>query len=271
MLMGPRPDYRETAQAWDVVARVKYKAEFQDHIAFLRSGQHNLLQPEAEILRELLPGAHVVQLQCSHGLDALGLLNAGASSVVGVDISGEMITQAKAKAEAVGANSASFLCYDVTQLPKHLHGSADLVYTGRGSLPWVLDLEAWAQSVAGLLRPGAHVFVFEGHPLASLWDRESTDVRLRGHVGYFDLEPREDPGFPASIVRRESGTVRPRMLERHWPPGEVIDALIQVGLDIRLFREFPVLFWDQFPNWPEELKSRLPNSYAILAQRKLGR
>jgi hypothetical protein len=60
------------------------------------------------------------------------------------------------------------------------------------------------------------------------------------------------------------------MLERHWPPGEVMEALITANLDIRLFRESPVLFWDQFPHWPKELKERLPNSYAILAQPKAG-
>jgi len=262
------PSHRETALAWEIVARAKYQAEFEEHVALLSSGRSNLLPPEAEILRAFLPGAHVVQLQCSHGLDALGLLNAGAGSVLGIDISSEMIDQANAKAKALVVSSASFLCSDVTQLPTHLSATADLVYTGRGSLPWILNLEAWGRTVAALLKPGAHVFLFEGHPLASLWDRESSEARLREGVGYFDTEPREDPGFPADLVRRECASDPPRMLERHWLPGEVIEALIQAGLDIKLFREFPLLFWNQFPNWSDQLRARLPASYAILAQRK---
>ena len=90
-----KPSHAETTEAWDVVARAKYRAELEDHVAFLVSGRDNLLEPEANILRPFLRGSHVVQLQCSHGLDALGLLNAGAGSVLGVDISGEMIAQAK--------------------------------------------------------------------------------------------------------------------------------------------------------------------------------
>ena len=187
---------------------------------------------------------------------------------MGVDSSAEMIAQAKAKAQAVGADSASFMCCDVTDVPADLDGTADLVYTGRGSLPWIFDLAAWAKSVARLLKPRAHIFIFEGHPLASLWDREAEGLQLRGDVGYFDAEATEDPGFPASVVRREMGAEGPQMLERHWPPGDVMDALIAANLDIRLFREFPILFWDQFPHWPEELKGRLPNSYAILAQHR---
>ena len=266
--MAPRdPAHRETAKAWDVVARTKYQAEFDQHVELLRSGRHNLLEPEVEALTALLPGSHVVHLQCSHGLDALGLLNAGAASVLGVDISDEMIMQAKAKAAALGTTSASFICRDATDLPPELDETADLVYTGRGSLPWILDLSVWAESVRRLLKPGAHVFVFEGHPLAALWNRDADHLQLRSAAAYFSDDVTEAPGFPADVVRRKLGDARPRMLERNWRPGEVIDALISVGLSLVRFREYPVLFWDQFPRWPEELKERVPNSYSILARR----
>lgn len=266
--MAPQdPAHRETAKAWDVVARTKYQAEFDHHIELLRSGHHNLLEPEVEALTALLPGSHVVHLQCSHGLDALGLLNAGAASVLGVDISDEMIMQAKAKAAALGTASASFVCSDATDLPPELAETADLVYTGRGSLPWILDLSVWAEAVRRLLKPGAHVFVFEGHPLAALWNREADHLELRSGAAYFSDDVTEARGFPADVVRRELGDARPRMLERNWRPGEVIDAVISVGLSLVQFREYPVLFWDQFPRWPEELRERVPNSYSILARR----
>ena len=267
--MNPRdPSHRETAEAWDVVARARYREEFADHVAHLRAGRHDLLEPEAEVLLPLLPGAHVVHLQCSHGLDALGLLNAGAASVLGVDISGEMIAQARATAEAVGARSASFLRCDVVELPTALAGTADLVYTGKGSLPWILDLGAWGHSVARLLRPRGHIFLFEGHPLAALWDREADGLQIRDDASYFETEATEHPGFPARVVRNETGSDRPRMMERFWRPGEVMDSLIPAGLTIRMFREDPLLYWEQFPHWPEELRERLPNSYAILARRR---
>ncbi len=258
--------HRETAEAWDVVARAKYDAEFQEHVEFLRSGRHNLLEVERELIGTALTGSHAVHLQCSHGLDSLGLLNAGASSVLGIDISEEMIRQARAKAAAVGAQSAEFLCADVTDLPSELISIADLVYTGRGSLPWVLDLEAWSESVSRLLCPNGLLFIFEGHPLDALWERETEKLVLRPHVGYFDDTADESPGFPADVVARECGADRPRMLERQWRPGEVIEALLARGLELEGFREYPVMFWNQFPRWPIDLKNRLPHTYSILAR-----
>lgn len=253
----------ETAEAWNVVARAKYRGEFQTHVELLRSGRHDLLDVEVELLGELLPGADVVHLQCSHGFEGLGLLNAGAASLLGIDASEEMIRQARAKAAALGMETAEFLQSDVVDLPPQLTAIADLVYTGRGSLPWIMDLEGWARSIVRLLRPGGHLFVLEGHPLNELWEREANRLVLRADIGYFDDIPREAPGFPASVVAREVQGDRPRMLERAWRPGQVIEALLSQGLRLELFREFPDLHWDQFPRWPEDLKRRLPHSYVI--------
>jgi hypothetical protein len=57
--------HKETAAAWDIVAREKYEAEFEDHVSLLKSGQHTLLEPELSVLGPLLAGARVVHLQCS--------------------------------------------------------------------------------------------------------------------------------------------------------------------------------------------------------------
>jgi len=83
----------------------------------------------------------------------------------------------------------------------------------------------------------------------------------------FDAEPREEPGFPASVVQNQLGDDRPRMVERPWRPGEVLESLIEAGMVVEAFREFPTPFWDQFPKWPPEPRERLPSSYAVLARR----
>ncbi len=265
-MSGEIEGHRETAKAWDIVAKKKYEAEFTEHVEHLHLGNHNLLDVELEIIGPLLPDARVINLQCSHGLDALGLINAGAASVLGIDISSEMVRQARAKAAAIGSTSAEFLVADVTHLPSELDGTADIIYTGRGSLPWILDLGAWSRSVSKLLRPGGCVFVFEGHPLDALWNREASGLELQAGASYFENEAREAAGFPASVVAREVGAERPLMRERQWRLDEVIEVLLAVGLELKKFREYPVLFWDQFPKWPSELKGKLPHSYALLAQ-----
>jgi SAM-dependent methyltransferase len=261
-----RDNRDETARGWDIVGRAKYRAEFNDHVALLRAGGHNLLEPEVAVLVPLLPRSHVVHLQCSHGLDTLGLMNAGAQSVVGVDISPEMIAQARDKARAAGI-AAEFCCADAADPPSELSETADVVYTGRGSMPWIQDLKDWAAAVRRLLRPGGYFFLFEGHPLDALWDREADNLVLRIGVSYFDEEAREHPGFPANVVSRELGHDRPRMLERYWRPGQVIDELLSVGLSFVHFREYPAQYWDQFPNWPQEIRNCVPHSYSVLARR----
>lgn len=257
----------ETRAGWDIVARAKYRAEIEEHVEVLRAGGHNLLGPEIKTLGPLLPTADIVHLQCSHGFDTLGLLNAGAASVTGVDISPEMIAQAREKARAAGL-AAEFHVGDAVDPPAGLARSADIVYSGRGALPWILDLERWAGSVRRLLRPGGHVYVFEGHPLDALWDREADHVHLREGASYFDPEPREHPGFPASVVERVAGAGRPRLRERHWRPGEVIGVLVREGFTLQHFSEHPVSFWGQFPNWPESVRRSLPHTYSILARRE---
>ena len=207
-----------------------------------------------------------MHLQCSHGLDALGLLNLGAGSVTGIDISPTMIRQAQQTASALG-RSATFVCADVLEVPARFDESADIVYTGKGALPWMMDLKAWANVIARLLRRGGRVFIFEGHPLDALWERESDLLELRQDAGYFDSVPRENPGFPADLVERQLGPQRSRLLERFWTPAEVITSLLSVGLSLELFQEHPLLFWKQFPRWPKELIARLSHSYSVLAVR----
>ena len=262
--------HEENGAAWDIVARAKYEAEREEHIEFLRAGGHTLLVPEIEALGPYLSRAHVVHLQCSHGLDALGLLNLGAGSVTGIDISPTMIRQAQQKASALG-RSATFVCADVLEVPAHFDGSADIVYTGKGALPWMMDLKAWAKVIARLLRRGGRVFIFEGHPLDALWERESDLLELRQDAEYFDPVPRESPGFPAELLERELGPQRPRLVERFWTPAEVITSLLSAGLTLELFQEHPLLYWKQLPRWSEGLIARLPHSYSLLAVRHAAR
>ena len=257
----------ETAAGWNIVAESKYRNEIEEHIELLSSGGNNLLEPEAEILLPVIQGLDIVQLQCSHGLDALGLLNAGARTVTGFDISNEMISQAKAKADKLELDNASFVCSDVLRISGDYDESADLVYTGRGSLIWIMDIAAWSEAVARILRPGGQLFIYEGHPLKSLWNRDSAELELLENADYFGNEAKEHEGFPSAHVENVVGGVRPKLLERQWRPGEVMEALISAGLTITKFQEYPHLFWNQFPQWNPGLSLRLPNSYVLMARK----
>ena len=254
----------ETAHGFDAIAATKYRAEFAARLDLLRTGGHSLLDVEVEELRDHIPGASVVHLQCSHGLDTLSLRSLGAADVAGIDLSSEMIRLAEELADELGWPARWFWA-DATDPPDVLDASADLVYTGKGSLPWIMDLDKWAAAVRRILKPGGCIYVFEGHPLDNLWDREASTLELRDDgVGYFDAEARENPGFPAAAVRDvHPGPGRPAMRERFWRPDQVMAVLAKAGLHHESYREFPDLFWDQFPHWSEQLRRRLPHSYSL--------
>lgn len=267
--MDPQTRHREIGAAWDIIARAKYRAEVDTHIAALQDGNHNLLPVEYALLHEYIPQCRrVVHLQCSHGFDALGLLNLGSDEVIGVDISTEMIDQARTKTRALHAR-ARWYCCDVLHVPNELDGSADLVYTGRGALPWIHDLTAWAAVIARILRPAGTLFIYEGHPLDAAWAREMRTFEIRAdYDGYFTRKPTEQPGFPACVVGEFSRSAdRPRLWEQPWRPGEVMAALRGAGLTVIHFDEYPDCYWDQFPSIPKRRLDLLPHTYAIIAQR----
>lgn len=253
--------------AWDRAAQ-KYALDIDRDVAFLSEGGVSLLDEERRTLGDLSRCDRAIHLQCSHGTDALSLLNLGVTGVVGVDISREMLAQAEQKSQRLGAR-ATWVQADVLDVPAALNGSADLVYTGKGALPWVHDLGRWAAVVRRLLRPGGYLYVFEGHPLNWVWDPSAPTPRLAvDGRGYFDRGPRENDGFPASSVARftPEGESAPSAWEWPWTLGDVVSAVAEAGLVVERLEEYAGHFWPQFASIPEPEAGRLPHTFALLAR-----
>jgi ubiquinone/menaquinone biosynthesis C-methylase UbiE len=258
---------RSTEAAWDRVAE-KYRAELDEDIVFLRSGGVNIAAHEVRLLGDLSGCRVAVHLMCSHGQDALSLLNLGVEEVIGVDRSREMLALAARKSELLGAR-ASWLHADVLDLPVQLDACADLVYTGKGALPWVTDLSRWAQGIARLLRPRGRLYVYEGHPLNWVWDGTVATHQLRDDGrGYFDRTPRANDDFPASAVNRYTQTNEqaPKAWEYQWTLGEVVTALCEAGLLIERVEEHAQQFWPKLRAIPKAEMLRLPHSFSVLAR-----
>jgi len=258
----------ETARAWDRAA-AKYAPDVERDVAALREGSLSFEAREIEPLRQVMgAGCRAIHLQCSHGQDALSLWRLGAAEVVGLDVSRAMLALAREKSERLGA-PVRFIESDVLATPHELDGWADLVYTGKGALPWVSDLDAWAAVAARLLRPGGRLFVFEGHPLNWVWDGEARELAPRPGRGYFDGGPHANDDFPARAVeaRTPAGEVPPTAWEYQWTLGDVVNAVVAAGLTVERLNEFSEHFWPQFPNVPDELLARLPHTFLLIARR----
>ena len=253
--------HKETGAYWDEIADTYYphgEPGEAESIEFLRSGGNYLYEHEKEILGDIGPWCgRAIHLQCSGGNDALSLLCQGAAEVVGVDISERLLAVARRKTEALGA-PVTWYCADILQTPHILDGTADLVYTGKGALCWMMDIEAWAKVVARLLAPGGRLFVYEAHPLDWAWETKEEEYVLdRGGDTYFSNQLRE------GMFHRESVSSVPR--SHQWTLGQIINSIIGAGLRIERFDEYPEPFWDQFPNMPAETLHRLPHTFSLLA------
>lgn len=255
--------------AWNLTAGA-YAADVEADIQRLQLGVLSLFDHELRLLGKLSPWCgRAIHLQCSHGQDALSLWKLGAREVVGVDLSEAMLALAQRKSDALQA-PATWVHSDILSTPEALNASADLVYTGKGALPWMMDLAAWARVVTRLLKPGGLLYVFEGHPLDWVWEPDAREYRLRRDgSGYFSEAPRVNDTFPASYLQRatEAGEAAPLARERQWTLGDVLNAVIGAGLRIERLEERPEPFWRLLTNLPEKQVEKLPHTFSLLARK----
>ena len=146
-------------------------------------------------------------------------------------------------------------------------GLADLVYTGRGALNWIIDLAGWARVVKRLLTPTGRLYVFEGHPLTWVWDQQATEFRLSEEYGdYFAEQVDVSQGWPATYIGELELAVgeQARKYERQWTLGAIVTTLADTGLRLERLEEHPDPYWDAFPNIPPDRLRRLPQTFSLL-------
>jgi SAM-dependent methyltransferase len=254
---------RKNRQAWDVAAQ-KYVEENEALIDEALTCS-SLLDAERAILQPFLDRSPVVvHLQSGMGLDDLDLAVLGASLVVGVDFSVVTSTASLHRSQLLG-RSVSYVTGDASRTPLQA-GCADLVYTGKGALMWLSDLDQWTTEVARLLVPGGHLFMYEAHPAACLWTLDEDTPRIRADRSYFN-GTRINDTFPASAIERFAGTEVIEAVEWQWTLADIVSACIRCGLEIRHLAEHPEPFW-KAQGTAAAWDGRLPNSFSLLARRR---
>lgn len=247
------PDVAGNRAAWEKASQ-KHVREYDDHLAQAAAGS-SLLDRERDVLRPLLTaGPRVVHLQSGNGLEDVPLVRAGARSVIGVDFSEVAAAAAQRRADDLGEPCR----YVVAELPGAplADACADLVYTGKGALIWMRDIDAWARDVARLLRPNGHLYVYEAHPLVPLWTWDDDEPRVRPDRGYFDASHLNDT-YPANGAR-----------EWQWTLGEIVTAVVDAGLEVRTLTEYPEPFWRPDGVDAAAWRGQVPNAFALLARKR---
>jgi SAM-dependent methyltransferase len=183
-------------------------------------------------------GKSLLHLQCHFGIDTLSWARLGAR-VTGADFSERSIELARSLAAELRLD-ATFVRSDLYDLPVVLDGQFDVVYTSRGVLGWLPDLERWAGVVADFLRPGGVFYVTEIHPVAQAFAEES-ELRL----GYPYFPRREPLAVPVQGSYADPTAQVRQPVEYGWvhSMGEIVSAVARAGLRIEFLHEFPFVDW----------------------------
>ncbi|HEY7828461.1 MAG TPA: class I SAM-dependent methyltransferase, partial [Candidatus Limnocylindrales bacterium] len=262
-----RAMHAATGAAWDEAAE-RYEGWLAEAIALISGGGSNLFPEEIELLGDLHGRCRrAIHLQCAGGRDTLSLWRLGADEVVGVDLSPRMIELAERLTAATGAPARWFVS-DVLDAPRSLDATADLVYTGRGSLLWLQDLAAWAAVVARLLVPGGRLVLFEGHPFEWLVDGDADGHWQLTDYDYF-AGPEASRGWSAGFIDHLSipDGEQHWKFSRAWTMGEVVTAVAEAGLRLERLVEYPRDWWTGHGDIVPSERGRLPLSYGLVATR----
>jgi SAM-dependent methyltransferase len=262
-----RAMHQSNRAAWDEASE-RYEGWFEESVAEIRAGGSNLFPVERRLIGDLRGRCRrAIHLQCAGGRDTLALWTQGADEVVGVDFSPRMLDLAQRLTEATGA-PARWILSDVLDTPPDLDGTGDLVYTGRGSLIWLQDLDAWAAVVVRLLSPTGRFVLFEGHPAEWLFDIDADGRWTVTDYDYFG-GAEASRGWSPEYIDRLSIDERDQSWKfaRAWTLGEVVTALVRAGLRIEELAEYPVDWWGGHGDVRPEERGRIPLSFSIVGRR----
>ena len=198
-----------------------------------------------------LTGLTGVHLQCHIGTDTVSLSRLGAH-MSGLDFSPAALDEARRLNNATGAG-IDFVQSDVYDAVDALGGRTfDLVFTGIGALCWLPDVRRWAEVVAALLSPGGRLFLREGHPMLWTLD-ESDEATLRVAGSYFERQ--DDPWIDDSdetYVATDAHFVNTTNYTFNHAIGEVVTALLEVGLTLTMLVEHDSVPWNALPGQMQE-------------------
>jgi SAM-dependent methyltransferase len=209
-----------------------------------------------------LEGRDVLHLQCHLGTETIAFARRGARTT-GLDLSAKSLDEARQIAAAAGVE-VDYVHANVYDAVDAVQGRKfDVVYTGKGALCYLPDLEHWARVVRDLLKPGGALYVVEFHPLLNAMrpmslPGESDDLLIRADY----LEGR-GPIAHDSTVTYTGDAVPGRQTSYEWMHGlgEVVTNLAATGFHIKRLRESEVLQWPRWPSMKQTAEGwwRLPD------------
>lgn len=249
---------------WDEWADINARSQMYALEDFKRGGVR-LRDYEIEEVGPV-SGKTLLHLQCHFGIDSLSWARLGAK-VTGIDFSERAIALATAVAAELGID-ASFIRSNLYDLPQHVDGDFEIVYTSRGVLCWLPRIRPWADVVARFVKPGGFFYIAETHPILEAYE---DDFTLK--FPYWEQEEPLSFDIHGSYADPTAEVKTEKDYEWNHSLGEIVTALAQAGLRIEFLHEWPfveseVPFLEKRDgrSWmPGELDGRMPLMYSLKA------
>ncbi|WP_299521784.1 class I SAM-dependent methyltransferase [uncultured Lutibacter sp.] len=251
-------------ESWNSRVDTHYDSEFYDNKSFI-AGKSSLNDIELEILPNL-EGKSVLHLQCHFGQDSISLSRMGAK-VTGVDLSNDSISKANELA-AITNSDAKFICCDVYDLPNHLDGEFDIIFSSYGAICWLPDLNKWAEIVSRFLKKNGKFIFVEFHPVVGMVDENLNDLE----ASYFNAGPIH--ANREGTYTEGGSTDSKQFVTWNHSIGEVVNSMIENGLEINSLKEYDYspynCFQRTFEDEPNKFRikhkgNNAPMVYSVLA------
>ena len=259
--------FEDNRRSWDARVPVHVDSEFYGVQAFL-AGESSLAPFERELVGEV-SGKRLLHLMCHFGMDTLSWQRLGANAT-GVDFSGAALAKARELNDRLGL-SARFVECNVLETREHVEGTFDVVFTSWGVIGWLPDLKPWGETIAACLAPGGRFVIAEFHPYVWM-SQMGPDLQVR--YPYFNRGP---------ITEETEGTYADRdadlrQREHGWNHSlsDVVNALIQAGLQLERLEEVDRVWHDTWPNLRKledgsyqfgEAPGMVPMAFGIVARK----
>lgn len=241
---------------------------FDDEIFFsgymaIRSKEDNYNDlVEQPAMRRLLPdlkGKRILDLGCGTGRNLTEFAEAGASEIIGIDVSEKMLSLAE-------ENCRSFDNIRLLKLGMEdisaLSGPFDLVYSSL-AFHYAEDFEKLCRDICFLLSDGGTLLFSQEHPL--------TTADGNGHYNYDESGTALSYTFSSYMDsgRRYVHWMVDGVRKNHRPFSKILSALITAGFMIEAVEE-PIASGEVMEKYPRFRKDYIKPSFLIIKCRKLS-
>ncbi|MEO7177142.1 MAG: class I SAM-dependent methyltransferase [Saprospiraceae bacterium] len=216
-------------QWWDQHTESHFKSEFYKVDEFL-AGASSLKKIELAALGSV-SGKSLLHLQCHFGQDTISWSRMG-SMVTGVDLSSQAISYAKQLAAQLQID-AQFYESDVQSMQHLALEPFDIVFTSYGTVSWLRDLDAWAQTIYQHLKLGGTFCIVDFHPMFFVLDWNT----LALSYDYFDRAEGYLENEEGSYADGQSGIAGRSYYFPH-NIASILSSLLRAGLKLEDFQEY---------------------------------